>query len=91
MLFKAAAVSAFALICAHQAAAAPAVEPRMAQIALNAYAACNCPKNCDHHVNDSCKYYGGISDTGIILGGICYKPNSYAGSDLECLPMERIH
>ncbi|KAI0843637.1 hypothetical protein F5Y06DRAFT_8113 [Hypoxylon sp. FL0890] len=84
MHFKAAIVSAFALLFAHQAAAA-AVDPRMALIATTAYAACNCPNNCKHKAGSSCKYYSGPSDRSTVIKGTCAKPNSYYDSGLECM------
>ncbi|KAI1412337.1 hypothetical protein F5Y13DRAFT_190330 [Hypoxylon sp. FL1857] len=85
MLFKTAVVSFFALLCANQAAGA-ALEPRLALIATTAYAACNCPNNCSHKKGSSCKFYSGPTDDSGVLKGKCAKPNSYPGSDLECIP-----
>ncbi|KAH7038354.1 uncharacterized protein B0I36DRAFT_359930 [Microdochium trichocladiopsis] len=40
-------------------------------IATDPYYACNCPNNCSHDVNSSCKYYANHSNSGPVVSGRC--------------------
>ncbi|KAI1480251.1 hypothetical protein K445DRAFT_24471 [Daldinia sp. EC12] len=75
MYFKSAIVSAVALLFAGQAMGA-------ALIATNSVAACNCPNNCSHKENSSCKFYSGPSDTSKVVSGRCHSQNGV----LTCIP-----
>ncbi|KAI1169506.1 hypothetical protein F4777DRAFT_584857 [Nemania sp. FL0916] len=71
MHFSTAIVSAIAMLSAGTMAAsikAPANAP-VIRIATDPEAACNCPNNCDHELDDSCKFYE--TDSGIVQTGTC--------------------
>ncbi|OTA52376.1 hypothetical protein K449DRAFT_440796 [Hypoxylon sp. EC38] len=85
MLFKTAIISAVTLFCANGAMAA-AVDPRMALIATTAFAACNCPNNCEHKAGSDCKFYSGPSSKSDVLKGKCAKPNGNPYASIECIP-----
>ncbi|KAI0010953.1 hypothetical protein F4779DRAFT_261306 [Xylariaceae sp. FL0662B] len=85
MLFKTTFISAVALLFANQTMGA-AIEERATLTATNAYAACNCPNNCNRKAGSSCKFYKGPSDNSGTTSGKCYKPNSNPYSDFECIP-----
>ncbi|KAI1370487.1 hypothetical protein F4677DRAFT_451366 [Hypoxylon crocopeplum] len=50
--------------------------------ATDPYAACNCPNNCSHQVNSSCKFYSGNSDNSDVVSGRCTSEGNY----LVCIP-----
>ncbi|KAI1317713.1 hypothetical protein F5Y16DRAFT_406564 [Xylariaceae sp. FL0255] len=71
MYFSTAIVSTIAMLSVGTMAASikVPVNARAILIATDPEAACNCPNNCDHELDSSCKFYE--TDSSIVQTGTC--------------------